>query len=66
MNWLMDNANWIFSGVGIVVFTGVGYVVKRILNREPQGQHQKAGSGSTAVQAGRDVHVGHSNDKHSE
>lgn len=66
MNWLIDNANWIFSGVGIVIFTGLGFVVKRILNREPQGQYQNASNGSTAIQAGRDVHLGHSSNQHSE
>jgi len=65
MKWLMDNANWIFSGVGIVVFTGLGYLVKRLLGKDAQGQQQKADRGSVAIQAGRDVQVGQSNDQRS-
>lgn len=35
--------------------TGIGYVVKRLLNRDSPGQPQKADRGSTTIQAGRDV-----------
>ena len=61
----MDNANWIFSGVGIVLFTGLGYLVKRLLNRDSPEQQQKADRGSVAIQAGRDVKVGQNNDQRS-
>lgn len=57
MGWIKDNMSWIFSGVGIVLFTGAGYVVKRILGRNDSSQSQTADCGSVAIQAGRDVNV---------
>lgn len=65
MKWLLDNANWIFSGVGIVLFTGIGYLVQRFLDKETRGQQQRADRGSVAIQAGRDVQVGQNNDQRS-
>lgn len=62
MKWLSENASWVFSGVGIVLFTGVGWLVRRLLAKESQGQQQKADRGSVAIQAGRDVQVGNHSD----
>lgn len=61
MQWLSDNAHWIFSGVGVVVITGLGYLVKRCLAQGSQGQSQKADHGSIAIQAGRDIQAGKNN-----
>jgi hypothetical protein len=61
MKWLQENANWIFSGVGVVFLTGGGYIVKRLLGKDSLGQQQKADRGATAIQAGRDVQVGQNN-----
>jgi hypothetical protein len=63
LKWILDNASWIFSGVGIVLFTGLGYLVKRVMNNNSNGQNQKVDRGSTAIQAGRDVKIGRSNDR---
>jgi flagellar basal body-associated protein FliL len=57
MDWIKDNLSWIFSGVGIVLFTGAGYVIKRFLGRSESTQSQTADRGSVAIQAGRDVKV---------
>lgn len=65
MKWLLNNANWIFSGIGIVVFTGLGYLVKRFLSTEAESQQQKADHGAVAIQAGRDVQVGQNNHQRS-
>lgn len=66
MKWLSDNANWLFSGVGLVLFTGLGYLIKPLFNRDKQGQSQNADRSSVAIQAGRDVKIGHSNDQRSQ
>lgn len=63
MDWIKDNLSWIFSGVGIVLFTGVGYVIKRLFGRTESGQSQTANRDSVAIQAGRDVHVGRDSQK---
>ena len=63
MKWLLDNASWIFSGVGIVLFTGFGYLFKRFFSKEAQGQQQVAERGAVAIQAGRDAHVRQNNDQ---
>lgn len=61
LKWIMDNANWIFSGVGIVVFSVLGYFAKRLFEGGSSGQKQNAGRNSVAIQAGRDVQVGNQN-----
>lgn len=66
MKWLLDNANWIFSGVGIVLFTGIGYLIKPLFNRDNQGQSQITDHNSVAVQAGRDVKIGRGSDQGSQ
>ena len=61
MKWIVDNASWIFSGVGIVIFSALGYIVKRFFESESSGQKQVADHGSVAIQAGRDVQIGKGN-----
>ncbi len=52
--WVLDNKEWLFSGVGIVVIAWIW----RLFRKRKEGsvsQEIHAGDGSTNVQAGRDV-----------
>lgn len=57
MDWLIENKEWLFSGVLIVLpLTLIGWFVgKRIL---AISQQQKGGHNSTNIQAGGDVNIG--------
>ena len=58
MNWLIENKEWIFSGVGVFV---LGLVVTYLVSRPKTGsqtQKQKSGSNSKNYQAGGDINIG--------
>lgn len=58
MDWIVSNIEWIFSGVGVMI---LGWFFSRsFLNKNKQ--IQKGGHGSTNIQAGKDIHMGHRGD----
>lgn len=54
MAWLIDNKEWLFSGVGAVLVAWVGRFVYRKRRTAPS-QVIRAGNNSTNLQAGRDI-----------
>ncbi|MCF2649679.1 hypothetical protein [Niallia circulans] len=67
MNWIIENKEWLFSGVGLTIISFiVGFFIKK-KNSELKTHQQviKSGSDSTNIQGGRDVHVtlGEKNDQ---
>lgn len=60
MQWLINNKEWLFSGVGISICLGIFTFFKR--NKQDKSnakieQSQSGGSHSTNVQAGKDVNL---------
>ena len=56
MQWIIDNKEWIFSGVGVFVLTlAVGVFIKKQFSSK---QIQNSGSKSTNYQAGSDINIG--------
>lgn len=55
--WVIDNKEWLFSGVGLVV---VVCLVRLIFKKKYASSTQtiRSGDSSTNVQAGRDVTIG--------
>jgi len=55
--WVIDNKQWLFSGVGVVVVALMGRLIfkKRYASST---QTIRSGDSSTNVQAGRDVNIG--------
>ena len=54
--WVIDNKNWLFSGVGLVVIAWLGRLIfKRIYASSTQTI--RSGDSSTNVQAGRDFNI---------
>lgn len=54
--WFIDNKEWLFSGVGLVVVAWVGRLIfKKTYASSPQTI--RSGDSSTNVQAGRDVSI---------
>ena len=53
-SWVINNIEWLFSGVGLVV---VAWVVRLVFKRAYASSTQtiRSGDSSTNVQAGRDV-----------
>jgi hypothetical protein len=56
LTWVIDNKEWIFSGVGAVLLSTLIMWLLRQRNGVTQGQ--SSGANSTNVQAGRDISVG--------
>ncbi|MNO34236.1 hypothetical protein D3C76_242670 [compost metagenome] len=59
MNWIADNKDWIFSGVGVMALSIIGFFVKRRLDKEKKQPSQSINSGNNSnnVQGGNDVNV---------
>lgn len=61
MNWIIDNKEWLFSGLGIFLITLIIGIFKK--RGSSNSQSLKSGSNSTNVQAKGDVNVEIKNDK---
>lgn len=60
MQWILNNKEWIFSGVGVFILSIVlGFVFK---NRSALKQNQRSGSNSKNYQAAGDIKIGNNND----
>ena len=55
MNWLINNKEWLLSGVAVAIPLAVlGFLLKK---KQPQ-QKQVIGKNSKGNQAGRDINIG--------
>ena len=57
ISWLLDNKQWLFSGVGVGIFGLLG----RLFYKQRQNtsfQKIRSGNNSTNLQAGRDINLG--------
>lgn len=63
MNWIIDNCEWIFSGIGVVIFGWVCKLISCKRKADKGGVLQKSGSHSVNINAGRDVSYGASRKK---
>lgn len=60
MEWIIENKDWIFSGIGVLLISLVaGLFAKR---HKSSKQTQMSGSNSTNYQSGRDINIGIKND----
>ena len=60
MRWIIENKDWIFSGVGVsIISLVVGLFAK---NNIALKQTQKSGRNSTNYQSGRDINIGEKHD----
>jgi hypothetical protein len=59
-DWIWNNRQWVFSGVGVALVTAIAYTLRRYLSPTdgPRQQSQASGAHSVNVQAGRDVTIG--------
>jgi len=55
MAWILDNKEWLFSGVGIVIIAWVFRLFYK--QRQTSSQTIKSGDNSTNIQAGRDINM---------
>lgn len=57
LDYLKENATWIFSGIGVTALTVLYFLVRGFFKKE-SSQKQVVSGHSVGVQAGRDVNVG--------
>lgn len=60
MNWLIENKEWLFSGIGVSVIL---FIISLLNKKTGLKQEQKSGANSTNYQSGRDIKIGSKNDK---
>jgi hypothetical protein len=61
MQWIIDNKEWVFSGVGVFVLSLV--ITFFIKKGKSTKQTQKSGKNSTNYQSAGDINIGTNNDK---
>lgn len=55
IDWIIENKNWIFDGIGVAIFlTIIGVIFK---NKSVAAMKQKAGDGSANFQASGDINI---------
>jgi len=65
IDWVVNNKEWLFSGVGLVVLTWMGRLIYK-KNFVSSSQTIRAGDSSTNIQAARDINVGTNKTRHDE
>jgi hypothetical protein len=56
IQYVKDNAEWIFSGIGVSVLAAIVYLVRSTLKRQ-SSQRQSVDRRSTGIQAGGNVEI---------
>ena len=54
MHWLIDNKEWLFSGIGVFIISIILLFFKRRKKRKKIIMRQKSGQNSTNIQIGGD------------
>ncbi|MCE1273400.1 MAG: hypothetical protein LWW75_02605 [Chlorobiales bacterium] len=54
MDWIIQNAEWVFSGIGVAVITGIASLIFKKKGASSK-QSIRSGAGSTNFQAGQDI-----------
>jgi hypothetical protein len=54
LNWIVQNKEWIFSGIGVAVITGFISILSKNKGTSSK-QTIRSGGGSNNLQAGRDI-----------
>jgi hypothetical protein len=63
MAWLKDNQSWFFSGAGVPILLGLGWIVKRLFDRDNSKQKQSSGKNSINIQSSGDIDLTNSSIK---
>lgn len=58
MNWIIENKEWVFSGIGIFIIGLIISIFKIRNSRNSIRMKQKSGSNSTNIQIGGDFKYG--------
>jgi len=62
MQWIFNNKEWVFSGIGVFFMTVIFTVI--YTKNKSNSQKQKSGSSSINIQAGGHINIGNKdNDK---
>jgi hypothetical protein len=54
MNWINENKEWIFRGVGVVIIT---FILNYFFKDKSTSQKQKSGKKSNNYQSGKDITI---------
>ncbi|MCM3363000.1 hypothetical protein [Niallia sp. MER TA 168] len=59
MDWIIENKEWLFSGIGLTTISFIVGLFLKKKNRKTKDNQQviNSGNNSTNIQSGRDVHV---------
>ncbi len=55
LRWLLENKQWVFSGIGVAIITWIATLVVRRKSSGTQSQH--SGANSTNIQSAGDINI---------
>ncbi|MCR1952885.1 hypothetical protein NSA50_17935 [Clostridium sp. DSM 100503] len=57
MKWIIENADWIFDGIGVTILVGVAglFIKKKVDSKNIQTIN--SGNNSTNIQGGKDINI---------
>jgi hypothetical protein len=65
LDWLWENRQWVFDGIGIAIIGGViAWLRSRKKGDSGIHQSQRSGKNSVNLQSGRDINIGGDVGKH--
>lgn len=57
LEWIIENKEWLFSGLGLSIVGIIGYFLKRNKENNKNSQTITSGDDSTNIQGGKNVKV---------
>jgi hypothetical protein len=57
MNWLIENKEWVFSGIGVFIIGGIIAIFKKSKKKKTLQMKQRSGSNSKNIQIGGDFNA---------
>jgi len=64
MEWIFENKEWLFSGIGIFVLSVFGWLIRTINGQS--SQNQKSGNNSNNIQVGKTLNINRTNQENNE
>lgn len=60
MDWIIENKEWLFSGVAVAI---IGWIINLFISKKGKSQKQESGDNSTNIQVGGNFSIGSKDDR---
>lgn len=63
LTWISENQQWFFSGAGVTLLLGLGWLFKQLFAKDNTSQKQSSGKHSINIQSSGDIDLTNSSIK---